>query len=53
MPWRIRVLKYERTAGNCFNELCFMRIEDKVWNVFYNLQLGIMENFAIGKLGVV
>jgi hypothetical protein len=29
MPWQIRVLKYETTAGNCLNELCFMRIEDK------------------------
>ena len=32
MPWQIRVLKYETTAVNCFNEWCFMRIEDNVWN---------------------
>jgi hypothetical protein len=42
MPWQVRVLKYETTAGNCLNQRCFMRIEDKVWNVFYNLQLGTM-----------
>ena len=28
-------------------EWCFMRIEDKVWNVFYNLHLGIMPKTCI------
>ena len=37
MPWQICVLKYETTAD------WFIRIEDKVWNAFYNLQfIGII-----------